>query len=122
MKKKIINISLNIALIIIWLILSNILFNKFFESHTKIIYFFIVLFPIVSLSIYIWILRTKLENKKYKTVALSLSQHSIKNYSDLVRMYIKKYPEDIDRAMMRSVGSPNLTKGIEGVKYYLTFF
>ena len=113
MKKKVKYISLNIAIIIIWQILSNILFNKFFESHTKIIYFFIVLFPIISLSIYIWILRKKLENKKYNDKALSLSQHSIKNYSDLVRMYIKKYPNDIDRAMMRSVGSPNLTKGIE---------
>ena len=122
MKKKAKYLIFNVAIVIIWLVLSNFLFNSFFERHTKIIYFFIVSFPIISFSIYLWILRTKFENKKYNYKALSLSQHSIKNYSDLVRMYIKKYPEDIDRAMMRSVGSPNLTKGIEGVKYYLTFF
>ena len=113
MKKKANYLILNVAIVIIWLVLSNILFNTFFERYTKIIYFFIVSFPIISFSIYLWIIRTKLENKKFNDKALSLSQHSIKNYSDLVRMYIKKYPEDIDRAMMRSVGSPNLTKGIE---------
>ena len=113
MKKKIKYIFLNIVIVIIWQILSNILFNKFLESNTKIIYYFIVLFPVISFSIYLWILRTKFKNKQYIGKALSLSQHSVKNYSALVRMYIKKYPKDIDRAMMRSVGSPNLTKGIE---------
>ncbi len=92
MKNKVRNLILNIVVVIIWQISANILFNKFFERHPNIIYFFIVLFPIISLSINIWILRKKLENKKYNDKALSLSQHSIKNYSDLVRMYIKKIP------------------------------
>ena len=89
MKKKAKYLIFNVAIVIIWLVLSNFLFNSFFERHTKIIYFFIVLFPIISFSIYLWILRTKFENKKYNYKALSLSQHSIKNYSDLLRMYIK---------------------------------